>query len=213
MSQFARVDSIDALRAFRASLWEFAAEVASSIDDAESDLQRTFTWLGTEQTAYWRGQLRKRTELLARAKQALRNKQMYKSPSGGKSSTVEEERAVALAQRRLEEAQEKTVAIKKWLGALPREKLTYQGQVQRLRGVVEHGVPHAVARLERMIDSLEAYVALTPDEAPRPVGDEPAAGGMAQPTSQAGDSLAGADESEQPDAERGESDTDEAVER
>src|SRR3954462_2439223 len=115
MSDFARVDSIDALRDFRAALWKFAEVAQVAMGDAESELSRTLMWLENEQTSYWAGQVRKRQMAVSAATEKLREKKLFKDASGRIPSAVDEEKALKIAKARLEQAEEKQAAVKKYI--------------------------------------------------------------------------------------------------
>ena len=104
MAETARVESIDALKAFKRALFKFAEGASVALGDAESEVHRAQLWLETEQRSHWNNQLRLRTEAVAKAKEAVRMKKLYKDATGARQSAVEEEKALALAQRRLVEA-------------------------------------------------------------------------------------------------------------
>jgi hypothetical protein len=105
--------------------------------------------------------MRKRHEAVMKAKEALRYKQIFKSPTGGKQSTVDEEKAVAVALRRFAEAEAKMANVKKWIRQLHKEAHIYRGSVQRLGTTVSTDLPHAASKIARMVTALEGYVALT----------------------------------------------------
>src|SRR3954464_10011828 len=107
MSDFARVDSVDALRSFRTALVKFMETINVALGDVESDLRRTQVWLETEQLSHWQNQVRLRTEAVAKAKDAVRAKKLYKDSAGRLQSAIDEEKALNVAQRRLAEAEEK----------------------------------------------------------------------------------------------------------
>jgi len=172
----ARVQSIDALKAFRTSLWKFAEVAARILSDADAEMQRMRIWLETEQHSYWRNQIQKRTELVARAKDAVLSKKLYKNIDGTRAGAIEEEKALQLAIRRLEEANHKFENVRRYTQRLQKELLLYQGQVQRLANAVQVEVPMAAARLEDLVASLEAYVA-----GGRPEESVPAAGTIEEP--------------------------------
>jgi hypothetical protein len=161
MPQTARVQSIDTIRAFRVTLLKFSEAADSALADAEGEMTHTLMWLQTEQPAYWRNQVRKRTEILTRAKEALRMKRLYKDAAGHTPSADEEQKAVALATRRLEEAEEKVQTVKKWERRLQKEISSYQGSARRLATQIQSDLPRAAARLEQTVRQLEAYVSLT----------------------------------------------------
>src|SRR4051812_459359 len=106
MSGYARIDSVDSLRMFRGVLVKFAEVAQVSLADAEGEMQRVLMWLETEASTYWSGQIRKRHETVEKCKDAVRQKKLFKSPTGSTQSAVEEEKQLRMAQKRLEEAEE-----------------------------------------------------------------------------------------------------------
>jgi hypothetical protein len=160
MGQSAHVESIDALKHFRVALWKFSEAANVALGDAEADLHRTLSWLENEQLAHWQGQVRKRTELVSRAKEAVRMKKVFKNAVGGRDSVVDEEKALAAAMRALQEAEQKLVSTKQWSRRLQKEILLYKGQVQRFSTSVQSDIPVAVSKLDGMVTALEAYVGL-----------------------------------------------------
>jgi hypothetical protein len=167
MSEVVRVESIAEFRAFRVALIKFVEACNVALGDAESDMQRTFTWLERDQLSFWSGQLSKRAEAVARAKEALRMKKLYKSPTGAQQSYVDEEKALRIAVRAHEEAEEKIKACKHWAKRLQKEIMMYKGGVTRFQSVLGGDIPQALAKLDAMASSLEAYASLA----------SPAAGG------------------------------------
>ena len=98
----ARVDSIDALKHFRIAMWKFHEAANSALSDAEGDVHRTQIWLENEMHSYWTGQIRKRQDLVARAKEAVRMKKLFKDSSGRQQSAVDEEKQLQIALKRLD---------------------------------------------------------------------------------------------------------------
>ncbi|MGH7213577.1 MAG: hypothetical protein ACREIT_02255 [Tepidisphaeraceae bacterium] len=178
--RYANVSSVDALRHFRVAMLKFAEKANASLGDAESEMQRLLVWLETEQHAFWQGQVRKRTEEFAKAKEAVRMKKIFKDATGGRQSAVDEEKALAVAVRRLEEADQKLKNVKKHGPRLVKEIQMYKGSVQRFATAVSADVPVAAGHLERLVAALEAYTSLAapvapPDVAGSPPGVEPMA--------------------------------------
>ncbi len=165
MSESARVESIDALKHFRVALFKFAEAANVAMSDAESEMHHVQNWLDNEQLIHWQSQIRKRTDIVGRAKEAVRMKKLFKDSSGRTPSAVEEEKALRIAQARLEEAEQKLLAVKKYTRVLQRETQSYKGSVQRFATTVQSDLPVAAATLDGLIGSLEAYVALTPADA------------------------------------------------
>src|SRR5689334_3465597 len=178
MAEGARVDSIEVLRRFRAALWKFAESANLALGDAESELQRTLVWLETEQQTYWNHQVRQRTEAVTAAKDKVRQKKLFKDSSGRVQSAVDEEKALAVAQRKLEEAQHKLEATRKWARRLQRELHNYKGGVQPLATVVAVDVPAAVSTLDKLSGALDKYVAAEPALAGSTTEAAPAGAGV-----------------------------------
>jgi hypothetical protein len=165
MQQGARVESIDALARFRLALVKFRETAIAALGDAEGDIQRTLNWVENDQESFWMSQIRLRRDALGQARDSLRQKTIFKDSTGRPPSAVEEQKAVARAQQRLEEAQQKLAAVRHWGKFLQREVLLYRGQVQRFVTNVSSDVPAAIAQLGGLIAQLNEYVALAPDAA------------------------------------------------
>jgi len=160
MSGTARIDSVDALRMFRTVLVKFAENVGVALGDAEGEMARVLVWLETEASTYWNGQIRKRHDHVEKCKEAVRQKKLFKSPTGSTQSAVEEEKALRMALKKEEEAVEKLKNVKRYIPRLQKEISLYKGGVQRLATTVSSDIPLAVSRLDKMTQALEAYAAL-----------------------------------------------------
>ncbi|MBN1766296.1 MAG: hypothetical protein JW860_13635 [Sedimentisphaerales bacterium] len=164
MNENIRVGSVEQLKAFRVSLCRFASVAAAALDEAGGQIQRTLTWLQQDRYMYWKGQERQRAEKYAKARLELKlKKDVEKSPMGGNLSFIDEKKALAAAQRELEVVRGKMEKIRQWLPRLEKELFTYKGQVQGLLSMVDVEIPNARAQLDRMIDSLEAYLHVAPE--------------------------------------------------
>ena len=177
MSEQARVESVDALKKFRVALCKFAETVKVGLDEAETEIQRANLWLNQEQHRYWKRQAEKRAELYARAKSDLSRKKAQKTALGARLSYVDEEKALAAAERQLEEAKQKLANVRRWSRLLDEESFSYKGAAQGMSLAVEADVPNALAQLDNMIAALEAYASSAqPSEqrstAPAPIGED-----------------------------------------
>lgn len=135
-----------------------------ALGDAESEMHRTLVWLETEQDSFWQGQIRKRQEIVTRAKEAVRMKKVFKDAVGSRQSVVDEEKALQIAQKRLAEAEQKLLAVRKWSRVLQKEVELYKGSVQRFATTAQADLPAAAAHLENLSAKLDAYVAVQPAE-------------------------------------------------
>ena len=165
MSRYANVHSIEVLKHLRASLTTFVQVASAALDETGGDIRRTTTWLRQRQYPYWKKQLQVRNERFVQAKLALSRKEVFdRAVSGSAGSCVDEKRALRKAEKQLREAELKVKRIKAWTLKLEKASSDYRATVQGLVRAVEVDIPNARARLDKMIESLEAYVDLAPPE-------------------------------------------------
>lgn len=160
MAQGAKVDSIDALKTFRAALIKFAEVGNVALTAADSDIDRVQGWLERDQTVYWAGQLRKRHEEVIRCEDAVREKRLTKNFDGTAKSVVDEMKALTVAKRRREEAEQKCATVKKAIQVLRKEGQLYKGRTQRLATSLQGDLPRAVHQIDNMLSHLETYLSL-----------------------------------------------------
>lgn len=167
MSQYARINSVALLKLLKASLATFSDTAAVALDEVATDIQRTLAWLTEDRRRYWTEQVRVCRERAVQAKLALKQKQVLdRALSGTTSSAVEERKALAIAERRLHEAESKLARTRSWILQIEKLQSDYRGGVQGLVSAIDADIPNARARLDKMIDSLEDYIALAPPETP-----------------------------------------------
>ncbi len=158
MAGGAKVHDIDTIRSFRAALVKFAENVSVALIDGEGEIVKKMNWLQTEQDLYWKQQIRKWTDEVSRAIDKVREKRIFKDSLGRQQSTVDEEKYLKKCRLKLEECEHKHAATKRYLRELQREHLLYRGGVQRLSTIVSADVPHALAMLDGITSTLDAYV-------------------------------------------------------
>ncbi len=162
MGEQVSVESFEALGCLRMALAKFVDDASGVLYAADAHLQRTKTWIKTEQANHWQAEGRKRAELLIRAKLALKEKKLQPSPLGGRQSCVEEEKAVKLATRRVEEAEQKALNVKLWTRRIDEEGLAYSASATTMKHTITAAVPAAIARLDHMLEALQAYASQIP---------------------------------------------------
>ena len=163
-SESADVRSIDAIDRFRVALVEFVSAGRISVSEADSDVDRDLLWLERDRVPHWTRQIRKRQELVTRAKSDLYRKQTQSSAKDGRSSVVDEKVALQRALRRLEEAHAKLIATKTWIRRLQQERINFKSAMSGFSMAVDHDLPHAIGLLKRMTENLESYLALAPPD-------------------------------------------------
>jgi hypothetical protein len=159
MSEQAQVRSIEAIKDFRAVFATFGEDAAAALGAVEMEIRRTQQWLENEQFHYWQRQIRERHDDVAIAKSELARKRLRGSPDNPVDLT-EEKKALRLAQRRLEEAEEKLEETRKWARLVEKASLEYQGFARQLENYLDTDLERGLALLGRMIESLEAYANL-----------------------------------------------------
>ena len=164
----AKVESIEAIANFKRALFKFAEAANSALTDAEADMTGVHRWLDHEQRVYWQNNVRKASELVSRCEDALRQKRIFKDSSGRTPSAVDEEKALAKAKRMKDHAEERLENVRRHTPRLAREIMLYKGQVQRFATFVAADIPAAAAKLDKMVDKLDAYVNLAASDASIP---------------------------------------------
>jgi hypothetical protein len=173
MSQYAKVNSVVMLKELRSSLATFSETAAIALDEVSSEIQRTLTWLAEDRRRYWKTQVRLRQERYVQAKLALKRKGLFDlALSGLRGSALDEKKAFAIAQRHLREAERRLARTHSWVLRIEKELSDYRAATQGLSGAIDVDIPNARARLEKMAESLEAYVALAPPETVRDPDEE-----------------------------------------
>ncbi len=161
----AKVTSTDAIRLFRVAMIKFAESVSAALGNADSDVNRAQSWLDMEAKPYWASEIRKRQVALAQAQEKLRMKTLYKNFDGTTPSAVDEKKAVDVAKRRLEIAEQKAANVRKYATIMTRETVLYKGSVTRFATTIQSGVPVAIAHLARVMMAIERYLAANPEVA------------------------------------------------
>jgi hypothetical protein len=152
-----RVEDFEAFRTLRAALLKFAQAADLALANADSQVARAHQWLENEQTTYWQSQFRKRSEMAVKAKEAVRQKKLYKDSSGRTPGAVEEEKFLSRCVAAVAEAEQKMQNVRKWLPRLEKARDAYRGGVAMLNRDVGGEIPKAVALLDRLAQSLEEY--------------------------------------------------------
>ena len=160
MAVGAKIDSTDAIKQLRVALIKFAELGNVALSSADSDIDRVIGWLERDQASYWNNQYRKRAEAVTKAEDAVRQKRIFKGVDGTTQSVVDEMKALQIAKRKKEEAEQKLLAIKKNLQMLKKEAQLYKGRTQRLATAMQSDVPQAVHRLDNYMMHVESYLAV-----------------------------------------------------
>ncbi|HEX5445719.1 MAG TPA: hypothetical protein VFW87_17965 [Pirellulales bacterium] len=153
----AGVHSIAALEDLKASLTTFETEGKESLSVIGMDVRRGLEWFTHDLLKYWQTQIRKREDEVNNARADLERCRMQKYGDRTPDCT-DQKVALKKAQARLEEAQQKVQAVKKWSRVLEEEAEEYRAQAQQLESIFSGELPKANAELARMLTALEGYI-------------------------------------------------------
>jgi len=156
MSRQANVQSIDALRQFRAALIEYAETVSDITANLHVESRHTIDWMVNDRATYWPAQVRQSSEDLVEARTILQSKQVTIN-GRDRLPCTEEKQALAAARRRHRYTEEKVRQTKKLLPIVKHQGEEYRGTLGRLSQLAETDLPAAIAILDRLITSLEKY--------------------------------------------------------
>lgn len=203
MAEAANVTSIEAIKEFRASYAIFCEEAKGALTAIDMESRRVLDWLLHEQQEYWKRAIRDRQDDLAQAKADLYRRQLARL-TGEKPDVIEQKEAVALAQRRLEDAEERLENCRRWSRQLLRVYEDYKSQGNQLAAMVEGDPAPAVLHLGEVVDRLESYVLVAPPTV-TPLQPAPTTS-AAMPTEDAAPTPPKKAEGERPKAEKEETD-------
>jgi len=158
MSQ-ANVRSVDALKDFKNALIAYAEEARNALSGVDMDVRRTRDWLERDQLMYWQTQVKKRNEQVSQARADLFRRQISQSGDNSVSDSDQKE-ALRLAIMRLRQAEEKLEKVRRWGPVLQHAISEYNSAARPLGDRLAGDLVSSLALLDRMVASLDAYMAL-----------------------------------------------------
>ena len=180
MSKSANVLSLDTLKDFKLAMITFAEDARNSLSGVDMELRRMRDWLERDQLGYWQSQIKKRQEDLMQARADLHKRKISQQGSDAVSD-AEQKEALRDATRRLRVAEEKLAQIRRLIPFLHHAIDEYHSHSQPLGDHLSGGFEKSVFTLQKMIDSLHAYLALSAPTAPS-LGSLPETGASAVST-------------------------------
>jgi hypothetical protein len=165
MSTQAEVKSIETLAFVKAAMAAFGHESGQS--------QRIVDWICIEQAAYWKTEVRRAADGVNQAMKDLQHCRTYKKVGDNTPACSEEKKALEKAKKRLARAEQKAEAVRRWTPVVRQQFQETGVRLTRFREVIDIDCPKAMARLERMLVSLDHYAHTA---APRGTKNGPAGG-------------------------------------
>src|SRR5437867_139075 len=121
----ANVTALETLIELKVALNNFAAQANEALSSLDMEIRRTLDWLA-DQHKHWQAAVKESEDEVFQAKQELARKKMMRL-GDRPPDTTEQEQALKKALARLEYAEEKLQATRRWLRELPEAILDYQG--------------------------------------------------------------------------------------
>jgi cob(I)alamin adenosyltransferase len=163
MAEKAQITSVEAIESFRARLVVFLGQVRPVLEEVGGELSRTQNWLQSDRRQFWETELRRRQRRLDEAKQELFNATLSSLKTG---TSALQHMAVQRAQQAVHEAEAKLGVLKKWDSELENRAAPLKKQIEQLHGFLATDMGRAVAYLDQILRTLDAYrsVALSRSE-------------------------------------------------
>ncbi|MEM7316335.1 MAG: hypothetical protein AAF497_24650 [Planctomycetota bacterium] len=152
----ANVKSIESIRVFRTDLQEYKESLRQSLDILLAELTRAVDYFESDRAAYWPAQVRRASDKLAEARINLERCQVTTRPEQG-PSCYEEKKALQKAKARLQHANEKVKATKKWVIVVQQEVDQFRSRLAQLNFMTDTELPRAMVLLERLASRLDRY--------------------------------------------------------
>lgn len=157
MSHAANLTSIEALRGLAAALVQFDASVQDAIIQLNLAARRPVEWIEHDRSQYWPREVRKAVDAVSEARLTLARAAATIDPNDHRAC-YEERKQLEKAKRRLELAEGKVAAVRRWKMELRKEVEELEVQSAKLQHYLEADLSRAIAALSRMADAVDRYV-------------------------------------------------------
>lgn len=153
MGESANITSVDAIAGFRAALIVFLGKVRPLLEETSGEIIRTRQWVEEDQRRYWDQQFRLRWRKLEEARAELFTATLSKVQEASSLHTM----AVQRADRAVRECESKLAVLRKWTRDLGDKTDPLVKQISQFETFLTTELPKAIAYLDRVIESIEAY--------------------------------------------------------
>jgi hypothetical protein len=128
------------------------------LEEASDDVIRTRVWLETDRRVHWEMQVRRATQKLQDAQQAVFSAEL----SNLREVSAAERNAVTKAKRALDEAETKLRVVKKWIRDFGNHVEPLARQLEKLQTILTNNLPEAIAYLANATKTLDEYRGVAP---------------------------------------------------
>ena len=176
----------------------FAHESGQALGEVQLEGRRGVEYLTMERAAYWKSEVRRAGDAVNKAIKDLEHCRAFKKVGDNTPSCIEEKKNLDKARKRLEYAEQKEAAVRRWKPVVEQQFRETCVRLVHFREVIDVNCPKAMAALERMLKALDAYRATQGPAAAgsggsggsaasiaRPADEAPAAGPTAKPAGSA----------------------------
>ena len=157
MSTQADVKSLDTLAFVKAALAAYAHETSGSLDEIELEGRKAVDYITVDQAAYWKAEVRRCGDLVNQAIKDLEHCRAFKKVGDNQPACAEEKKNLEKARAKLANAEQKAEAVRRWTPVVLQQYRETCVRLVHFREVVDVDCPRAIARVEQMLKSLEAY--------------------------------------------------------
>ena len=164
MSTQADVKSIDTLAFIKAAISSFAHETGQAIAEVELEGRRAID-ITIDRAAHWKAEVRRSSDMVNQAIKDLEHCRTFKKVGNNQPSCIEEKKQLEKARARLAFSEEKAEAVRRWSPVVQQQFRETCVRLVHFHEVIDVDCPKAMARIERMIKSLDAYREMS---SPRP---------------------------------------------
>lgn len=157
MSTQADVKSIDTLAYVKAALASYAHETGQALAEVELEGRRAVDYITVDRAAYWKAEVRRCNDLVNQAIKDLEHCRAFKKVGDNQPSCIEEKKNLEKARAKLANAEQKAEAVRRWTPVVLQQFRETCVRLVHFREVIDVDCPKAIARIERMLKSLDAY--------------------------------------------------------
>lgn len=157
MSTQADVKSLDTLAFVKAALASYAHETGGALDEIELEGRKAVDYITVDRAAYWKAEVRRCGDMVNQAIKDLEHCRAFKKVGDNQPSCAEEKKALEKARAKLANAERRAEAVRRWTPVVLQQFRDACVRLVHFREVVDVDCPRAIARIERMLRSLEAY--------------------------------------------------------
>ena len=162
MAETANITSSEAIAAFRAALIVFLGKVRPLLEETSGEIIRTRQWVDEDQRRHWENQFRIRWRKLEEARAELFTATLSKLQEASSLHHM----AVQRADKAVRECETKRAVLKKWSRDLDDKTDPLVKQISQFETFLTTEMPRAIAHLDRVIESIEAYAGILKQETP-----------------------------------------------